>query len=353
MNRWVHAAKSVFAVVVAYSGVLALLQRLRRPHVVVLAYHRVTPDAQLAAVAYPAMHVSTSSFEAQLCALRRHYTIVPMAELRAHLLRGEPLRRHLAVVTFDDGYRDNYEHAMPILIRHGVPATFFLSLGFVDGSEPFWFDRLAEAARVWTTSSASAALRPKLPEPLVEALDAALPLAARVRMAAAFLKSCPDAERTQAMHRLAKLCGEVPGTNDAPMRWEEVRAMRETGMSIGAHGWSHSILTRLEPEAVRHELRTSLARLGERLQAPVTEFAYPNGDTDERVASMAKECGVRMAFTMAGRPVRPGDDPLWLARRNICEDTSRNSLQRFSRSYFWCEIAGIFDVVLRRDRRTR
>ena len=62
-----------------------------------LAYHRVTPDDEVASCAYPAMHVSVSSFTAQIAALRQLYRVIPMAELRALLAQGGPLREHVAV----------------------------------------------------------------------------------------------------------------------------------------------------------------------------------------------------------------------------------------------------------------
>src|SRR5262249_50399979 len=137
MDRAIHWMKVSCAACLGATGVLRLVHRLRRPHVLVLAYHRVTPDAELPQSAYPAMHVSTTTFAKQLQALALLYRIVPMAEAQAILAGKQPLRRHVAVVTFDDGYHDNFQHALPILAAVGVPATFFVSVGFVDRGEPF------------------------------------------------------------------------------------------------------------------------------------------------------------------------------------------------------------------------
>ena len=77
----------------------------------------------------------------------------------------------------------------------------------------------------------------------------------------------------------------------------------------------------------------------------MAEFAYPNGDADATVVRLARDAGVQLAFTMEGRTVTPGGDPLRIARRNASEDTSRDVRGRFSRSYFWCEVTGVFDVL--------
>jgi peptidoglycan/xylan/chitin deacetylase (PgdA/CDA1 family) len=352
MSGAVHLAKTLLAETAVRSGALQRWHRRRPPHVLVLAYHRVTPDAELAAAAYPAMHVSTSSFEAQLAALQELYRVVPLPELRALLAGSAPLEAPVAVVTFDDGYRDNYQHALPILVRRQVPATFFLSLDFVAAQRGFWFDRLAAAAAGWQAAPAvRETLRPHLPEPLAAALDGPAPRSERLRAAAAFLKRLPDAERQAAMQVLEALAPAAPGCE--PLRWSEVQALREAGMHVGAHGVQHAILTRLPPQAARLELTHSLRTLSERLGTEVCDFAYPNGDADDGVARLAAEAGVRLGFTMQPAALRPGADLMRLGRRNVCEETSRDAFGRFSRPYFFCEITGVFDALLRRASRAR
>jgi peptidoglycan/xylan/chitin deacetylase (PgdA/CDA1 family) len=103
--------------------------------------------------------------------------------------------------------------------------------------------------------------------------------------------------------------------------------------------------------AAEEEIRRSVGAIAARTGTPVEEFAYPNGDIDDSVARIAADAGVRLGFTMRHDSVRPGNDPLRLARRNVCEDTSRGARGAFSKAYFWCEITGLFDVVLGRRRR--
>lgn len=354
MGRWLHIVKSLLGGALVYSGVLVRWHRWRRPHVLVLAYHRVTPDVEMAACAYPAMHVSVSSFRAQLAALKQLYRVIPMAELRRILTRDEPLPGHIAVVTFDDGYRDNYQHALPVLAAEGVPATFFLSVGFVARGQVFWFDRLAEAVRAWdeATEAARERLQPALPPPLIAALEAPGEFPVRLRSAAAYLKSLPDAEREAAVRTMASWAGErVLGAE--PMRWDEVQALRHAGMGIGAHGVHHGILTRMAPQAAAAEIRQAVSTLTAQLGEPVHEFAYPNGDANDEIARVAAAAGVQLAFTMHPGPVRPGDDRLRLGRRNMCEATSASAFRRFSHAYFCCEITGVFDALLGRAWRRR
>jgi peptidoglycan/xylan/chitin deacetylase (PgdA/CDA1 family) len=355
MGRLVHMVKTLVALVWVHGGFLRLVHRWRRPHVLVLAYHRVTPDAELAGCAYPAMHVSTRTFEAQLEALRELYRPIPMATLHDILSGRVPLREHVAVVTFDDGYRDNFHNAMPILTRLGVPATFFLSVDFVDRNRPFWFDALADGMRRW---DADPVVRERgetvLPDVLRTALQASGSYAARLSRAAAALKTLPDEQREAAVRALSGITGDAAtrgGTE--PMNWDDVRTMREQGMHFAAHGVRHAILTRMPPVSAEEEIQRSLEVIGARTGTAVQEFAYPNGDTDDEVARRAAHAGVALAFTMRPASVRPGDDPHRIGRSNVCEDTSRGALGRFSKAYFWCEITGVFDRLLWRGRRGR
>jgi peptidoglycan/xylan/chitin deacetylase (PgdA/CDA1 family) len=350
----VHGAKSLFAAAALRTGVLRAWHRGKGPHVLVLAFHRVTPEAELAACAYPAMHVSTRSFEAQLLALRELYRIVPMRELQAILSGQAPLDGPVAVITFDDGYRDNYQHALPILVRLGIPATFFLSWGFVDGGQGFWFDRLADAARAWDTDAAARdRLAAVLPVPVAAALAGSGSFQMRLRAATAMLKTVPDAERERLVDAAAVAAGggAAAAWHSEPLRWDEVAAMQAAGMRMAAHGVRHGILTRMAPETAADEIRKSVTAIGQRTGTAIEEFAYPNGDTDDTVTRLASEAGVQLGFTMRHDHVRPGDDRLRLARRNVCEDTSRGAGGQFSKAYFWCEITGLFDRVLGRGRR--
>jgi len=344
VQRMVHQFKATVAAMLGRSGVLRMLHRMRRPHVLVLAYHRVTPDEDVASCAYPAMHVSTSSFDAQLAALAELYRIVPLRDLGPILAGTLPLREHVAVITFDDGYRDNYRNALPILAAHNVAATFFVSVDFVDRGESFWFDRVAAAARAWSANVTARATITGLPAEIVSAFDSPGSLAERARLAAAFLKTLPDDERQRWVRALEPLA-QGAASEDAPMQWDEVRALRQAGMSIGAHGVRHGILTRMPGEEAAREIGDSVSLIGQRVGAPVETFAYPNGDVDDAVADLARRAGVRLGFTMAGRNVGPGIDALRIARRNVCEDTSRGRDGRFSAAYFWCEITGVFDVL--------
>jgi peptidoglycan/xylan/chitin deacetylase (PgdA/CDA1 family) len=354
-RRAIHVLKTLLALAIARTGLLRLLLQLRSPGIFVFVYHRVTADDEQNPCAISHMHVTQSSFDRQLGALRQLFRVVPMSELRSILDGTRPLEEHVALVTFDDGYRDNYDGALPILMRYQVPATFFLSIGFVDERRSFWFDRLADALRAWDRRPGDRErLRSMMPAPLMAAFDAPLRSAERLERAAHFLATLPVQERRALMKRLLpELVPPTDASRSRPLSWGEVQRMRELGMEVGGHGISHTSLTRMSSDEIDAEVRESLQRVGRRIGERVTAFAYPNGSADPEVARLARAAGAELGFTRTPGANRCDDNPLLLGRFTVSEQSSRSAFHHFSRSYFWCEISGVFAFLSRLRRRSQ
>ncbi len=345
-RRLANCSQTLLALVITYSGTLWLRHKLRRPRILVLAYRRVTPDEQIDSCAFPEMHVSTSYFDKQLAALRRFYRIVPLAELQRILRSGEPLREHLAVLTFDGGYHDNYEHALTILERHGVSATFFLSTGFVDERRSPWFDRLANVMQAWDREPrARRALRSTMTARLAATFESHLPQTQRLRHAAAYLDALPVSERRALLKRWTPHAGDAERADARPLAWQEVEEMARRGMDFGALGVTHTTFTRMRGSEARAEIHRSIRRVAQRVGHPVSAFAYPNGIADDDVVRWAEEAGVRLAFALGERENLPDADPLRLARRTVHQATSTDAFGRFSLAHFWCSLSGVFEAL--------
>ena len=133
-----------------------MLHRLWPQRLTVLAYHRIT-DVHAADFAGYAPNVSASPemFDQQMGYLRRHFQVISLKQLLDALERNIPLPDRAALITFDDGYRDNHEQALPILRHHQLPATLFLATDFLDTGRPFYWDRVAHAFRICRLNKAS------------------------------------------------------------------------------------------------------------------------------------------------------------------------------------------------------
>ncbi len=218
-----------------------------------------------------------------------------------------------AVISFDDGYRDNYTVALPILRRHGFRAMFFVATGFLDGSMMF-NDRVIEAVR-----RCSAGVLP------VPGADRNVPVCSIPERAAAIdqllraIKHLPPAERMERVAEIEHAAGVAPASG-AMMRPEEVIALHRAGMHVGGHTRTHPILLKLDHTEAWREIDGGLEDLRSLTGERPRLFAYPNGkpgvDYGPEHVSMVEQAGCSFAFT-----THPG-----AARRT----SSRFELPRFT-----------------------
>ncbi len=251
----------------------------------------------------------------RVCAwLAAWFEVLPLDEAVRRLVRGELPPRALAI-TFDDGYADNHDVALPVLRAHGLPATFFIATGYLDGGR-MWNDTVVESVR--RCAAGELDLRGlELPLPDAFRLDSAAARRAAIDALLLATKYLPPAERLAAVGRIAERAGAaLPST--LMMSSAQVRAMADAGMQIGAHTVSHPILARLDDGQALDEMVRSKARLEELLARPVTLFAYPNGrpgrDYLPRDVALAQQAGFVAAVSTSPGAARRGDDPFQLPR---------------------------------------
>jgi len=257
---------------------------------VILHYHRVpsVPDPMCPDL------LPAPVFDLHMRALAENFRVVPLAEGLADLREGRLPARAVSV-TFDDGYADNCQVALPILRRHGLVATFFVAAGFLDGGCMF-NDLVIEACRVappgtWNTGVDATGT--------VQVPDST----GRVALASALigqLKYLEGEERYQAALQLLNSVGG-PYPDGIMMRSDEVRTLHRSGMSIGGHTLHHPILARLSAADADREIREGKRALESLLGARVPLFAYPNGkpgaDYLPRDVSLARDAGFEGALT--------------------------------------------------------
>jgi peptidoglycan/xylan/chitin deacetylase (PgdA/CDA1 family) len=257
--------------------------------VLVFAYHRIgEPGAT--ALDRALFSASPEELEGHVSHLSRHCELIDLDELPA-ALRSRRGRRVL--VTFDDGYRDNYELAFPILRAAGVPAVFFLATGFLDRPRLSWWDELA-----WMGAGpAEVAAYKRLPADQAEALlDRVGERTGRGRAGAA----------------------EADGVW---MTWSHAREMRDAGMSFGGHTVDHPILASLSADRQEDEVHGCAGRLADELGIAMRAFSYPVGSPDAfdaTTSALVRGAGCEAAFALGGGHARPGrTDPLAIPRMTI------------------------------------
>ncbi len=270
------------------------------PAAVVLAYHRIGPAE------VPFRKVTVDSFRAQMAWLRRHCTVLHPSRLRDAV--DFPPEKLPVLVTFDDGYRDYYEHAAPILREFEVPAVNFVATQFVDDGAPFWWDLIDLACQRTTNRQV---LLPWAQQPL--AIDTALDRLRLYRECQRHLKGVPDTEKQALLPHVFKALAVDPSELQMErqvMTWDEMRATRDV-TTYGGHLHSHPLVSRIDDNQLDAELRISQHRMAAELGARPTLFAYPDGDITAAAKATVRRHGYDMAFGILEGLVTPQAD--WLA----------------------------------------
>ncbi|ABM62321.1 polysaccharide deacetylase [Halorhodospira halophila SL1] len=279
-----------------------------QPRLSILIYHRVRPAPDPMRPDDP----DVQRFEEQIAWLRHACHVWPLKEAIRHLYAGT-LPRGSVAITFDDGYADNHDYALPVLLRQGVPATFFIATGFLNGGRMF-NDTLMEA---FANTEQLAVELPELGLPHLP-LDGVEARCQASRQVTKGIKHLPPPERAASVElildRLGRPdCGQSPMMTDA-----QVKALYEQGMEIGAHTVTHPILRTLDEASARDELAQSRDYLQTLLGAPVGLFAYPNGkpgqDYGPREPGLLQELGFKAAVCTAPGGANRGRDPYQLPR---------------------------------------
>jgi peptidoglycan/xylan/chitin deacetylase (PgdA/CDA1 family) len=285
----------------------------------ILCYHRVNDDG------HPFFGgTGVSLFRRQMEALRRNFTVLPLTEL-AERARLRDLPRNGVAVTFDDGYRDNYTNAFPVLRALDLPATIFLATDAIDGNALLWHDRVFDGFQRTRRNQARF-------ENEVLSLAPAERRASLAIVLARLRRSRPQ-DRDRLIERLLDELGIEPGVPPGweKLRWREVREMASQGISFGAHTLDHPILTWVGEAEARRQVRESKRRIEEELRLPVKAFAYPNGsagDFDESTRKIVEEEGLSLAVTTLGGANDAKTNPYVLRRTGMWGDDPELSILR-------------------------
>ena len=302
------------------TGSLRLAARFAMPAAVMLMYHSVVENATLTENTIGTSK-SSAIFEAHMRALARQFTPVSIDQVVAFVNGGAELPPRSVVVTFDDGFLDNYEVALPILNRYGIPATIYVLVDAVHTGIAPWYCRINYALRTtkkpaWTDPENGHTFALDSPESRTQALAAAWGAGARKTGAA-------QAEYVRHLEESLEI-QLPPEMNRLMLNWDQVRALKKAGHVIGAHTLTHPNLAHVTTEEAQSEIAGSKQRLEKELGEPVDHFSYPhpalNPNYSQQTIQITRDQGFKSAVLTTSGPVRRGDDPLSLHRIYAAND---------------------------------
>lgn len=312
---FVAASKRLIKNGLTASGALRLARRFAASGAVILMYHSVIdePDRHASTIGVGITH-STDAFRKQMEIVSRNYDPVTVEDVLSFLPRQKQLPPNLVAVTFDDGYLDNFEVALPLLKRLGIAASFYITVDCVETGAPPWVARLRYAFA--KTSKA------RWSDPAGQAHSLTDPASKN----SAFLAACEDCARMDGNARQQVIANiehdlDTPPltSQDCPMMtWDQIRRLKKDGHLVGSHTMTHPNMAYVDSHQRDFEFRESKRKLEQEMGAGVVHFAYPAPILEphwtEQTVVASQEAGYRTAVTSTSGLVRGGDNALHLCR---------------------------------------
>ncbi len=315
----------------AAATVAPLTWRLRPgAALVVLSYHRVlAADSPALWTEQPTMYVSPKTLDLHLSELKRRFELVHLDEWLRRAAEGKPLPPLACAITFDDGWRDNLEFALPVLREHGAPATIFLVSSYIDGGQNFWPNRLMRLMRM-SFAEPGSVVYPRVLLPVVEPALTAARSRGELEADAVdrVVKSAKAAFEESVIRELvaaAEPNGACTAESSELLSAEEVARLGATGLvRFGCHTATHYRLGgQTSREDLEREIVHSRARLQEICGQSVDLFCYPNGETSPDAIDMVRRHYIGAVTTRKGWH-SVSRDPHLIRRIGVHEDMSNS-----------------------------
>jgi peptidoglycan/xylan/chitin deacetylase (PgdA/CDA1 family) len=320
-------------------GASAVSRKLHSGQVLIVMYHGILPERR---EWDHWCQIPASEFRWQIEHLKTNYDVLPLSEIVKRLAADKPLPPHTAAITFDDGLRNNFDVAFPILRELDVPATMYLATGFVGTDELLWQDRLFAEIEAFDSMELDLAAHGLGKHRWENSIDRQQVFDTLL----ADLKRLPVDQKDRA---LAEVCRQTrnaglrnPTRHDFQlMSWDNAAEMQASGLiEIGPHTDNHELLSRLSDDQIASEIVGSYEAVCNHLDSSSPTFAYPNGtrkDYDDRALEALKRCDIPAAVTTVSGLNSRSQPLMELKRVGIGADTTRWQ--------FRAEVSGLMDYL--------
>ncbi len=286
---------------------------------VILLYHGVTDAPSRGIENFSGKHIRAGEFDRQMALIAENAVPMSLREMAARLADGESLPPGSVAVTFDDSFKNKSQVALPILKRHGVPATFFITTGFIGTDNLYWTDRVehcindTDAGQITLdvgSGEQSYSLRSE-----AEKIDAVIAIKTS-------MKALAPTERDRVLADLHTITGVGVGAGDVAnyrqLNWDDVRALDAgADYDVGGHSVNHEILSYLTPDRLAAEINDCQDALERELGHRVDLFSYPEGQAahfNGDVIEALKRRGVSVSPSAIAGTNQPGANPFYLRR---------------------------------------
>jgi len=314
--RMIHAVSRRYELKPHNGGMGRLSRRTDCPKFAVLCYHRVGMGGIPLFSEQP-----PELFEAQMRYVRQRYRVISLDQLCEEMEKPQG-KKDAVAVTFDDGYRDLYVHALPVLRKHEIPATIYLPVASIETGQVPWYDRIFLALRVFPKDNLEVFLdRPQSFR--LSSFETRLSAAAEIIQ---YLRTIPVERRMEFCEGLESQV-KLPQDelNDRMLTWDQIREMSREGITFGSHTMTHPAVSQLTNTQLESELGESKKVVEERIGKPAMHFAFPFGkpaDNGTAALPFLARYGYRSATTTVEGVNEPGDNLHELRRTQVVNERS-------------------------------
>jgi peptidoglycan/xylan/chitin deacetylase (PgdA/CDA1 family) len=268
-------------------------------HLIIVNYHRVRDKEEDFPFDEGVVSVTPEGFERHLRFIKKYFSVITLEELYQHCTLGLELPRNPVMITFDDGYKDNYYNAFKILQKYDLKATFFISTGYIENRDIFWWDKIAYIVK----SSNREIIKLSYPYEKGYRMPEARTMAIKEMLG--IVKTTYNLDLSLFIDELASSAKvDLERSHDIGdemlLTWSDIKEMKAAGMDIGSHTEMHRVLSTLPEAELEEELSGSRCVLEHHLGEPVYALSYPVGGEssfNQKVQEFAKRCGYALGFS--------------------------------------------------------
>lgn len=309
-----------------------------QPKLWIIMYHRVLPaNDPRALLEEPGMFVTPEDLEMHIKTIKQHFTIVSLNQWISARKSGKKLPTKSCVLTFDDGWLDNYEHAWPILKKHNTPATIYLVTNCVGSNYSFWTNRLAQIVIKLKKQNESTQKNKTRLDKLCSSIPKSLSPADYISKVIHAAKQLPEPEAIDIVKEAEKTFA-IDTKNSSPdlMSWSQIKELNNSPLiDFGSHTENH---IKLSPDYTDSQIRTEIInskkRLEKELSSPIVSFSYPYGAFTDLARETARAHYSSATTTVHGIN-STSTDLMELKRIRVHSDISNTPYKLLSRLSGW------------------
>jgi peptidoglycan/xylan/chitin deacetylase (PgdA/CDA1 family) len=314
----------------------------------ILTYHRILPKPIIEQVySSPDIIVSSQSFEKQMQFIAETCNAISLKSYIVSVKNQLTLPKRTVIITFDDGWKDNFNYAFPILKRLKIPATIFLTTGYIEQKDIFWQEQIRYLLHIIKDNKQT---KLELKNYLIKFKND-LPELSKISSLniiddeniITILKSIDQKLHNNFINELMKILNypQLPYHMHDFLDWNDIRIMKNHGLEFGSHTVNHLLLDKTDKDTLWNELKKSKEQIEMRIGEEVYALAYPNGNFNNDVIEAAQKTGYLCAVTTIEGNNTTHCDLMRLKRINISEKRFSGPNGQFSESIFECYLAGM------------